>query len=206
MIIRHGQTKLNSKLILQGHMHGELDETGKKQAAAIAGEFYGTNISAIYSSDLGRAMETAEYIRERTGLRIIKDSSLRERNLGIFEGITLEDIKENYPDAYRTYISMDPDFVIPEGESIMQMYDRLIPFLNFIAAENPDRKVAVVTHSGPLDVILRHTLDVPFKALRKFTISNGSISAFSVENGAWILQEWGNIRHLRTIGSMNINI
>ena len=207
-MVRHGQTKLNSKLVLQGHMHGELDETGMMQSRAAAEEIGKMDISGIYSSDLKRAVSTAEYIQRKTGVELITDERLRERNLGIFEGLTLEEIAVKYPDEYRIYTDFNPhpDFIIPKGENIKQMLERLILCLNAIAAANPDGKVALVTHSGPLDAILRWVVNIPLNFPRKFKIFNASISTFCVENNNWALKEWGSVRHLSGMNAIDINV
>ncbi|OGV49002.1 MAG: hypothetical protein A2X49_12595 [Lentisphaerae bacterium GWF2_52_8] len=98
IMVRHGQTKLNYKLVLQGHMHGELDETGIKQSRAAAKEISRMDISAIYSSDLKRALSTAEQIQKKSGVQVLTDSRLRERKLGVFEGLTLNEIKRKVQD------------------------------------------------------------------------------------------------------------
>ncbi|OGV54582.1 MAG: hypothetical protein A2X49_11240 [Lentisphaerae bacterium GWF2_52_8] len=100
----------------------------------------------------------------------------------------------------------DPDFIIPEGENIKQMLKRLITCLNHIAADNPGKKIALVTHSGPLDAIFRWVLNIPFTAPRKFKIFNGSISTFYAENNKWTLKEWGSIRHLSGTNAIDINV
>jgi len=208
IMVRHGQTKLNYKLVLQGHMHGELDETGVKQSRAAAEEISKMNISVIYSSDLKRAVSTAEYIQKKIGVQLFTDSRLRERNLGIFEGLTLDEIKRKYPGEYKIYTDLypDPDFIVPEGESIKQMFARLISFLNPIAADNPGKKIAIVTHSGPLDVIFRWVLNIPFDTPRKFKIFNAAISTFYAESNNWILKEWGSVRHLSGTDAIDINV
>ena len=207
-LIRHGQTKLNHKLVLQGHIHGELDATGIAQSKAVAEEVGQRDISRIYTSDLRRAVAMAEYIQKATAVELVTTPCLRERSLGIFEGLTLEEIKLKTPLEYGLYTATnpDPDYVIPQGESINQMTGRILPFLSTIVAGNPDGKIAVVTHSGPLDAILRWTLGIPFSAPRRFKIYNASINTFCVEDSRWCLKEWGSVRHLQGLESIDINV
>jgi len=208
IIIRHGQTILNKKRVLQGHMHGELDKTGIKQAQAVAKELSKRNFSMIYSSDLKRAVSTAEYIQTACNIELKTMPQLRERNLGIFEGLTLHEIKIKYPTEYKHYTSLNPnpDFIIPGGESINQMLTRLIDCLSSIAANHINEKIIIVTHSGPLDVLFRWVLNIPLDSPRKFKLFNTTINSFIIDNNNWVLKEWGKADHLSNIEAIDINV
>ena len=102
-IIRHGETQWNAIGRWQGHCDSPLTEKGIRQAKAVANFLTQYQIYAIYSSDLGRAVQTAEIIGARTGQKVILDYRLRERHLGIFQGLTEAEMREKLPDEYNQY-------------------------------------------------------------------------------------------------------
>jgi broad specificity phosphatase PhoE len=87
-IIRHGESNWNAEGRQQGHLDSGLSHRGRKQAEAMANALRGRRFDAIYSSDPGRAQQTAEIIAEALGLRVLVDPRLRVRHLGIFHGHT----------------------------------------------------------------------------------------------------------------------
>lgn len=97
IFIRHGQTIWNLEKREMGQLDSPLSEKGKIQAIAIAKRLKNITFSKLYSSDLGRALQTAQYISDVTGKDIITDVDLRERNMGIFQGYTRKEMAERYP-------------------------------------------------------------------------------------------------------------
>ena len=97
IIVRHGQTEWNLKLIRQGHLDSPLTEMGLAQARALGERLALETFTALYSSDLGRAVQTAQLIAAATGHTIVTDPRLRERHLGIFQGLNGDELREKYP-------------------------------------------------------------------------------------------------------------
>ena len=96
--IRHGETAWNVDTRIQGHLDIPLNATGRWQAERLAQALRDEPITAIYTSDLTRAWETAQYIGELQGLPVIKEAGLRERDFGDFEGKTFAEIEVLLPD------------------------------------------------------------------------------------------------------------
>ena len=117
-IIRHGETEWNLKGIHQGHKNSELTQKGKEQADRLGQRFKESNLAfnSIYSSDLGRSLDTAQRICEPIGQKeqIIKIECLRERALGVLEGLTYDEIKEKLPKDYLEHTSGNPNYK-PDG-------------------------------------------------------------------------------------------
>ncbi len=196
IIVRHGQTQWNIKGIRQGHLDSELTEKGISQAKALAERLTREKFSALYSSDLGRAMQTARMIGEATGHKIVTDARLRERHLGIFQGLDGEEIKEKYPEEYKLHRSLGPEYAIPGGESTRQQVDRNVACLNELARKHAGETIVVVTHGGVVSGFFRHTLSIPLEAPRRFEFVNAGVNLFNYEDGAWFLQTWGDVSHL----------
>lgn len=196
IIVRHGQTEWNIANIRQGHLDSPLTEEGIAQAKALARRLMREKFSVIYSSDLGRAMQTARIIAEATGHPIIGDARLRERHLGIFQGLSSQEIKEKFPEEYKLHRTLGPNYVIPAGESVQQQVARNVAYLNEIAARHLGESILVITHGGVLSGLFRHTFSIPFEAPRRFEFTNAGLNVFMYEEGDWFLQTWGDLSHL----------
>ena len=201
IIVRHGQTQWNIRRVRQGHLDSPLTDQGIGQAKALGQRLAQEKFSALYSSDLGRAVQTAEMIAAATGHSVVTDTRLRERNLGIFQGLSGDEIKENFPEEYRRHRTLGPDYIIPTGESVKQQVARNILCLSEIAEKHFGQTVVVVTHGGVLSGLFRHTFSIPFAAPRRFEFMNASLNVFNYEQGSWFLQTWGDVSHLGVIGS-----
>ena len=200
IIVRHGETEWNLKLIRQGHLDSPLTERGLAQASALGERLTREKFTALYSSDLGRAFQTAQMIADSTGHNIITDVRLRERHLGIFQGLSGDEIRERFPEEYHCHRTGGPTYVIPGGESVEQQVARNIAYLNEIAKKHVAETVVVVTHGGVLSGLFRHTFSIPFTAPRRFDFTNAGLNVFNYEDGNWFLQTWGDVSHLAPDG------
>lgn len=197
--IRHGETVWNLESRIQGHLDSDLSERGYTQVRALAKAFSNMQIDALYCSDLGRAIKTVAAIESVTGLHATRLSCLRESNLGVLQGKTKEEIQVDFPDEYDLFRARELDFVIPEGESLMQRHERAISCMSKLVQEHEGEIVCTVTHGGILDSLLRHTLNISLRERRRFSISNCAINTFRISDGVWEMVEWGNASHLAGI-------
>ncbi|HEX9663992.1 MAG TPA: histidine phosphatase family protein [Candidatus Binatia bacterium] len=196
IIVRHGQTQWNIRKIRQGHLDSELTDKGVAQARALGQRLARESFTALYSSDLGRALHTARMIAAVTGHAIVTDERLRERHLGVFQGLSGDEIKDKHPEEYRLHRTLGPEYVIPGGESVRQQVARNVACLDEIALKHPGEKVVVVTHGGVVSGMFRHALDIPLDAPRRFEFVNAGLNVFAYEDGHWILRTWGDVSHL----------
>ena len=200
IIVRHGETEWNIKSIRQGNLDSRLTEKGMAQAKALAQRLAREHFTALYSSDLGRAVQTAEEVASVTGHEIITDPRLRERHLGIFQGLSGDEIKQKHPEEYKLHRSLGPDYVIPGGESVKQQVARNIAYLNEIGSKHLGETIVVVTHGGVISGLFRHTFSIPFNAPRRFEFTNAGLNIFAYEEGNWFLLTWGDVSHLAPDG------
>lgn len=203
LAVRHGETEWNKIGKQQGHLDSDLTALGLEQARRTGERLARLSGHIIYCSALGRAIRTAEIIARRTGLEIVCDSGLNERNLGILQGLTLAEFREKHPDEYERFTSPDPDYVIPGGESVRQRYDRTMNAVKKITVSNAGRTLILVMHGGNLDSLFRYVLNIPLQNPRNFSLVNGSINTFLVEGDTWKLISWGEVSHLRDIGALD---
>jgi broad specificity phosphatase PhoE len=157
-LIRHGQTDWNVAGRWQGqsaHAPG-LNDLGYSQALAIFEQIKGKRISAIYSSDLLRARQTAELIGQPLGLKVNLEPRLREINLGDWEGMLSVNIAAKYPHELAQR-ALDPFHTrAPNGESPQDVVERVLAAVNEIAGRHPNESVVIVGHGVSLAVIICH--------------------------------------------------
>jgi probable phosphoglycerate mutase len=204
MAIRHGETVWNVEERYQGHEDSPLTETGRKQVTALARRMQTIRFDTLISSDLGRAQETAAIIADYTGHSIERDRRLRERNYGIFEGLTVTEIKARHARVLDQLNSDDPDYIIPEGESHRGQYQRNVAFVEELLTNRAGTRVAIVVHGGVLDSIFRYVAKLPLDQPRCFITTNASLSIIThgrfYGTARWVIETWGGVGHLNGIG------
>jgi probable phosphoglycerate mutase len=200
LAIRHGETVWNSEGRFQGHGDSPLTRTGKSQAAALGRRLRGARIDALVSSDLGRAVETASIIAAASGHAVKTDSRLRERNYGVLEGLTVDEIRARHGGVLTRLIENDPEYVIPGGESHRQHYERNMAFVDDLLAGGPGSRVAIVAHGGVLDSLFRLAAAMPLDRPRCFVAANASLGIFThgifYGTERWVIETWGDVAHL----------
>jgi len=203
VLVRHGETVWNLEGRLQGYLDSDLSPRGVAQAAALARRFKDFRLAALYSSDLGRAMETARMIATACRLEVVPDPRLRERNLGLFEGLTKAEIQERHPEVWSRYVSQGPDFIIPNGESARQRFERSIAALREIAERHQEQCVGVVAHGGTLNTAFRACTGMSLDAPKSFSLLNASINVVEYRAGTWEIVTWGDTAHLGGDGGLD---
>lgn len=196
-IVRHGETEWNKNMRLQGFTDSPLTKKGIKQAELLGKELRCRQYDVLIVSDLYRAEHTARILNQHFNLEIIKNIGLRERSFGIMEGLTREEIEQKYAETYHAYMKRKSTYEIPKGESLVRFYNRVITALEDIINQYKNRKILIVSHGGVLDCVIRHIFHLKLDDSRNFTIYNTSVNSFIIKNNKWILEEWGNINHLK---------
>ena len=196
IVVRHGETQWNVEERIQGHGDSPLTAAGIEQAQAIARRLAGEEFDVLVSSDLGRAAQTARHIAALCGHPIVADARLRERDFGVGEGLTYDEIGARYPDAFSRTRATDPDYTIPGGESRRAFHERVTAAFEALAREHAGRRVAVVCHGGVLATIYRHISGIPIGEPHKVAITNASYNAFASGEAGWTLESWDDTAHL----------
>jgi len=196
LVVRHGETPWNREKRMQGTTDTQLSDVGREQARALGQRLAGRGFTALYTSDLTRARDTARAIAEHAGREIVTDPRLQERRFGIFEGLTVEEIVARYPEEHARFASRDPDYAVPGGESARSFTQRCIGCLAEIAVRHRGAKVVVVTHGLVLDSLYRAAHGLDHGARRPVPLINASLNVFGYDGAAWRLEVWGDISHL----------
>lgn len=196
IVVRHGETAWNAEGRIQGHLDSPLNEEGLAQALLVGERLGRERFDALYCSDLSRTRQTAQPLVDRTGIAPRLTADLRERHLGVFQGFTGRECQEKFPEDYRRFQARDPDHVVPQGESIRQLYARADACFERLAASHPGQRLVVVTHGGVLDVLYRKVMAMALEQARDFPVFNASINRLRHESGTWRIEQWGDISHL----------
>ena len=189
LLIRHGQSRGNAERRFGGHTATPLSARGRNQAQATARTLKSEALTAIYSSDLARAVETAKPLSDLTGLPIHGTSAFRERSVGVMEGLTFEDAAQQHPEQYAALLRRDFEFVLSGGESYRQLLDRAWQKLDEIIEQNRGGKIAVFSHTGTICILALHlmgALDAP--ELKPVWISSGNcgITRFELRDDGFV--------------------
>ena len=188
ILVRHGETDGNIKLTALGTTDLPLNDRGVRQAQTLARVFALEKPDAIYASPLKRARSTADIINERHGITIVPMLDLCERNFGIWENLAVTDIRVRYEAEYAAWQQDLADYVIPDGESARQAYDRNIRAIEELIQKHPQGKIIVVTHLGVIRNILSYLMGMGISGAWHFQANTGSICRLKVdENGFAVL-------------------
>jgi len=203
LLIRHGQSEGNAAGRFGGHTDTPLSPRGRKQAIATAQALTSESLSAIYSSDLPRATQTAEPLAKLTKIKIQPAEAFRERSVGVLEGLTFEEAAEKHPDQYAALLRRDFEHVLAGGESYRQLLDRAAGKLDEAIEAHKGGRIAVFSHTGTICILVLHlmgALDAPELKAVWIASSNCGISRFDLrEDGFVRVLTVNDTRHLANI-------
>lgn len=211
ILVRHGETAWNVARRMQGHRDIPLNESGRRQAALLAsavidGRLAGHRVSAVFSSDLSRARDTAVPLAGRLGLPVIEEPGLRERCYGGFEGYDEAGLRQSWPEQHARWAARDPDFAPAGGESMLVLRHRILACLDRLARAHIGATAVCVTHGGVLDIVYRHAQGLSLEAARQHALLNASLNIVAWQAppahddmpGAACLIRWAEVAHLRS--------
>jgi alpha-ribazole phosphatase len=176
LLIRHGQTAWSVQRRYQGTTDIALDDKGQQQAAALGAHFTGKTVHAVYSSNLARAMQTAEHIARAVGVPVTPDSRLRETSFGLWEGLTYAQIQERYPQELAAWQADPLTNLPPQGEGLSRLTARVSEAVRDIEAGHAGQTVAIVAHGGVVRAIICHVLNLPSRVFWRMEVGAASVS------------------------------
>ncbi len=182
-LIRHGQSAGNAEGRFGGHGPTPLSALGIEQAKKTAKALENEGISAIYSSDLTRAMQTAEPLADLLNLPILKSKALRERHVGKLEGLTFDESKLHFPQDYYALVNRNINHVITGGESYRQLLRRITADLRKILRANNSGRIAIFSHTGAICYLTLHLMGAIHRGTKTtpwIITSNCGINRFEI--------------------------
>ena len=173
-LIRHGETEGAETKRYKGHIDVPLSENGISQIRKLSEHIVKNSspgLSAVYCSDLSRAVKSAEIIAEPFGVKPVILKDLKERNFGVWEGMSFEEIEEKYPHDFKAWAENPLKFSPLNGETTVEVRDRAMRALDLILEKHKGEEIAVFSHGGVTRVILCELLGMPLECL--FRIEQG---------------------------------
>jgi broad specificity phosphatase PhoE len=188
-LVRHGETPWNVERRFQGQLNVELSPAGQAQARALAGWLAERPVrfSAIYTSDLRRAAETAAIIGERIGIKPQLDPRLREINVGEWSGLLAAEVEQKYPGALVEWHDRIDRYTIPGGESIPTVQKRVLQAYRALVDAHDGEAIILVSHGAALSALLvaLHNWDlVETWHSRKTRMGNTGVTVVSFDHAS----------------------
>lgn len=176
-LIRHGETDWNRQFRIQGGSSDTaLNAEGKRQAKKLASRLSRSNIQAVYSSPLERALQTAQAIAKRRGLEVIAEPALREIEVGELEGVTTAELGMPFS-SYIVHRGVDKK--LPGGESLAELQQRSWGYISRLAEKHKDGDITVITHYFIIMSTICAALNLPLDNITRLRLNTGSISIIS---------------------------
>ena len=196
--VRHGETTWNVERRMQGHIDIPLNTTGMAQAKRLANALMQNKYSfnAIYSSDLERALHTANAVANALSLAVQTTPQLRERNVGQLQGLLLSEAPVLLPEIWQSHIARDLDHDLGGGESIRAFHQRMQGVLELLLRQHRGQSILAVSHGGSLDMIYRIVTQQALDAERVAVVPNTSLNWITHDGSVWSIQRWADTSHL----------
>lgn len=177
LLVRHGETDWNQQMRFQGQTDVPLNAKGIEQAQAIARRLQNEPIQAIYTSDLQRAMQTAQIVAQYHNLSPIADVDLRELSYGVWEGMSREQIlSSEWAELFERYRKDSLRYRPPGAEYPEQIIERSRRVYSRVWREHERGVVCIVGHGGSLRALLCVALCAPLETFRHIRLDNASLS------------------------------
>jgi len=157
-LFRHGETDWNREGRLQGHTDTALNDTGLAQAKALGETLRIHRLDAVVSSDLSRALTTAQIVAGALSIPLFTDAGLRETNVGAAEGILWSDAKTRFSEGLTERWYSEGDVAFPGGETGIATRTRGLAALRRFATQQPYRRIGVSTHGAMVRQLMKHAL------------------------------------------------
>lgn len=198
-LIRHGETEWNDQWRLQGQRDIPLSSKGILQAKKAAESLQNKDIDVIYCSDLSRAVQTAEIIsagRKGGEIQVYKTKKLREISFGDWEGKKFEEISQQEKEHYLRWLQDPVSCAVPGGESMDAVKQRVMHFVEGILKNN-DKNIMVVSHGGPVKIMISQVLNMDPAHLSRLVVSPASISIIQYYKTDPYLVLFNEVCHLK---------
>ena len=195
VLVRHGETEQNARGIFQGYSLVPLSARGRVQAVLVAERLVSLRPQALYSSDLRRAMETADIISQHLGLTVQLCEGLREWNIGTWIGQSTAAYL-----AHLQAIGAHPVTYVPAGgESQLHTQARIVAQMQILVRRHSGETIVCISHGTAIDLLVRHILGLDVMQPPAFRIANTSVNIFNFQNGACEVVTLNELRHLESL-------
>ncbi|MCQ2195389.1 MAG: histidine phosphatase family protein [Paludibacteraceae bacterium] len=206
-LTRHGQTEWNVEKRMQGQMDSNLTDLGRKQAEALGKRLADEKIDVIYSSPLGRALDTAKLIRGNRTIEILTDEGLMELYLGPWQGRLLSEVSEEFPTQTENFWKHPKLYERTDAESYFQLLERASNAIARIAEKEKGKNVLIVTHGIVLKTLRAYFQYQGIDEIANYPKSplSTALSIVEQKDGRWNIRLWNDTAHYEFIQEETAN-
>lgn len=198
ILVRHAVTDDNELARLLGYIDSQVSEQGKSQIEKLTDYLKDEKIDKIYTTTSSRTKETVKLLAQINKIDIQESEALKEINFGDFEGKDFKEIQKNYPDEFNKMISEGYEYKYPNGESLIECYERVSKEIKLILEYNgKDSTILVCSHAGTIRNILTCLISDTFEYHWNFKIDNASVSIVEVDNGFAVIDRLNDTSFLK---------
>ena len=196
ILVRHATTNDNIDGNLSGYIDSKLSDLGRKQVIKLSKFLENERIDCIYTTTSSRTKNTIKDIANLKKLDIIECENLREINFGDFEGMNFEYIKRNFPDEFKKIVKNGFEYKYPNGESLIEFYNRVSNEIKNILEINKDKTILICSHAGTIRNVISYLVGNTYKYHWNFKIDNASVSIIEVIDGFSVINTLNNTLYL----------
>jgi alpha-ribazole phosphatase len=180
-LVRHGETQDADPRRYKGHIDVPLSERGIERMRHVAERIRSNSpLTAVYCSDLSRALRSAEIVAEPHSLSPVVEPALRERSFGIWEGMSFDEIRDQYPAEFDAWARNPLQHSPMEGESTAAVRKRCLRAYRQVTQRHAGKTIAVVAHGSVNRIILCHTLGVPLSNMFRIEQDFGALNVIEI--------------------------
>lgn len=205
ILVRHGETDWNVGEVFRGRADVELNETGVRQAELLGEYLGGEKIDFVYSSPLKRAVKTAEAIACHHALEVNTVQNLVDFDFGEWQGLSHQAVREKYPELYQDWRDLPEQVKIPGGESLEDVRNRAMAFVEDAVLRCGVGKIAIVSHRVVNKVLICALLGLNNSHFWDIKIDTGGITRFSYEGGRLVLTKHNDTSYLQSVRKVMLN-
>ncbi len=198
ILVRHGETELNTKEVYRGRIDVALNETGMKQAALLGEALKDMELEAVYSSPMKRALSTAEAVARPHGLAVQTTFGLMDLDFGYWQGVPRAVVREKYPEEFIAWRDRPSTARIPGGEGLSDVRERVMGLVEELGQKHKGN-VALVSHRVVHNVLICSLLGLDNTHFWNINFDNCATSTFVYRRGQYILAEHNNTSHLKPL-------
>ncbi len=194
-LLRHGETTNAARICFNGHYDVALSPRGEEQFQEISVALTPFPIRAVYCSDLRRTQDCAQLIARPHGLTPEAFPELRELSFGRWEGLSVEEVREQYPEEYQKSFQDLETYHAPGGETFRQLEQRVIPKFLDLVSRHPEDEIVLVCHGGVNRIILSQVLGLPLKHMFRIHQDYGAINIIQYYEESPVVEVIGGTHH-----------
>jgi alpha-ribazole phosphatase len=202
ILARHGETDFNASEKFRGRVDVPLNENGLRQAELLGEYLRGDKIDVVYSGPLQRAIATAEAIAAPHGLAVNIVENLNDIDCGTWQGLTVAEVKEKYPELYQDWLDTPEQVRLGGGESLEDVRRRVVPFTQDAVMRCGEGKIVLVSHRVVHKVLICALLGLGNGSFWSFKLDTGGITRFNYDGDRVVLTAHNDTGYLQPVRSL----